>query len=222
MPIEPIENEKNKYMRNLHHNMAIVGGFMAAYAILLRADFLGNSQTANLIYLVFAILGRNITDVLLRLIALLLYIGGVFTFVFIKNKTSWNVHRIAILIDLIAIFILGCIPADANAVAALYPIFFAMAFQWCAIPGSYGYASASIFSTNNTKQFALSFAEYLCDGEKKHLHKAKFFFGSLLCFHIGVIISYFATKAYSTHAIYFNAIPVIVALVWVRKLEKIK
>lgn len=217
---EPVKSKENKTAAMLHHHMAAVGGFMAGYAMLMRADFLGNAQTANWIYLVFALLGRDIPAVLIRFGALLLYVAAAMGYVFIKNKTAWNIRRISIGIDILAVLILGMIPESVTPALALYPVFFSMSFQWNAFPGAYGYVSSPIFSTNNTKQVSLSIAEYLCGGSKAYLHKAGFFLGSLLGFHIGVAFSYFMVHAFTIRAIYWNLLLLLIASVWLLLLEK--
>jgi len=56
-----------------------------------------------------------------------------------------------------------------NPVLGLYPIFFAMAFQWCSFKGIGGYNSATVFSTNNLRQFVS--AVTLFADEKKQEHE---------------------------------------------------
>jgi uncharacterized membrane protein YoaK (UPF0700 family) len=182
METQPEEARKNQLKSHLHHIMAVVGGFMAGYAILNRSDFLGNAQTTNWIYLVFALLGRNFFEAMLRVVVVFLYVAGCMAYVFIKNKTHWNIQRVSVLIDAVAVLILGFIPSTASPVISLYPIFFAMAFQWNAFSGSYGYVSSTIFSTNNTRQMALAFAEYLCNHDKNYLHKLGFLQRALSAF----------------------------------------
>lgn len=194
-------NNTNQLNRLLHHNMAMVGGFFACYAITTRVDFFGNAQTANLIHLTTALLGANMYEVLLRLIGLIIYVSAAMIYVFIIKKTSKDVRIISLIFDLIAILLLSIFPEDIHPIISLYPIFFAMSFQWNAFPGSYGYASSTIFSSNNTRQTSLALAEFLCDHDKKHLHKMFFFLGSLISFHIGVAVSYYSIKL-----LYFKAI----------------
>lgn len=203
------------YNRLLHHNMAIVGGFLAGYAVLLREDFLGNAQTANLIFLVFSILGNHPIQAVLRLIGVLLYTSGGITFVFVKNKTKWDVRVVSMAITSFMIFITGLMPPDIDIVIGLFPTFFAMAFQWNAFPGEYGYISSTIFSTNNTRQISLSLGEMLFpnDGKsgkeakernRKHWHKVVFFIGSIVGFHIGVVCAYFLVQQFSVKAVWFD------------------
>lgn len=198
--------ETQKKIRNsfMHHNMAVIGGFLGGYAILVRADFLGNAQTSNLIYLVLAVVGADVYQFLLRLGAVMLYIGATISYVFLKNKTAWNIQRISIGIDFLAMIALGFFPKDMNPILALYPVFFAMSFQWNAFPGEYGFASSTIFSTNNLRQVSLSFAEFLCDRDSAHLKKTKFFAGTLLCFHIGAVLSYYCVRYFSVQSVWLG------------------
>ena len=80
------------------------------------------------------------------------------------------------------------IPAETEIVIALYPIFFAMAFQWSSFRGARNFYSSTIFSTNNTKQTSLALANYLCDHDRAHLRKLEVFALTLLCFHIGAAV----------------------------------
>ena len=54
-----MKTKQQMYNRFLHHNMAIAGGFLAGYAVLIHSNFLGNAQTSNLFFFVFSILKRN-------------------------------------------------------------------------------------------------------------------------------------------------------------------
>ncbi len=77
---------------------------------------------------------------------------------------------------------------------ALYPIFFAMSVQWGAFNGAQGFNSSTIFSTNNTKQTSLALAHYLCEKDPMYLAKCWFYAATLLCFHLGATLSFFAVK----------------------------
>ena len=61
-----MKTKQQMYNRFLHHYMAIVGGFLAGYAVLIHTNFLGNAQTSNLIFFVFSILKRNPLQAVLR------------------------------------------------------------------------------------------------------------------------------------------------------------
>ena len=113
-----------------------------------------------------------------------------------------------------ALAVMGLIPAEVNPFVALYPVFFATAFQWCAFTGAKGYVSATIFSTNNLKQTVTSFADYLLSGKEeagreKKLEKALFYGGTLLYFHVGVAAGYGASLLWGTRSIWLCALPLL-------------
>lgn len=195
----------------IHHAAAVTGGYLGIYAILCRGDFLGNAQTANLIYLVHSLLGRDLVDVGLRVIAVLLYMAGIALTVYVSKKWHGNLHILSLCVTIVAIFILGLFPEEMNVVVGLFPIFFAMAVQWNSFPGAYGYVSSSIFSTNNVRQVAIALTEYTITHDKKMLHKAKFFAGTLLCFHLGVAFSIVMHHFFGVHSVWFCYIPLLLS-----------
>ncbi len=197
-------NESLQITTILHHVMAMFGGFMAGYAVLERADILANAQTASLLSLTLALLGHNMTEVLQRFLALAVYVAAILLYVFIKNRTSWNVKQISLGISLGAVLLEYMIPISVSPVIAVLPIFFAMPFQWNAFPGSKGYAASTIFCSNNVRQTTLAFGEYLCDHERKHLEKAFFYLGTLLCFYFGVGCAYLAGRMVPGSSILFG------------------
>ena len=183
-----------------HRGACLCGGFLGGFALLEIAGTLGNAQTMNLIELVLALLGGNFAEVGLRLIAFALYFAAAMLFVWVRDVSPWRPKVVSLLITALAAVALALIPQTAPTVVRLWPIFFAMSFQWNAFPGAYGYQSSSIFSTNNTRQVGLSLAEYLIGHDAQKLHKARFFLGSLLCFHIGVAIAWCAACWLGTFA----------------------
>jgi uncharacterized membrane protein YoaK (UPF0700 family) len=195
--------DNEQLQRRIHHSMALIGGYLGIYAILCRGDFLGNAQTSNLIYLVHSLCGRNWLDVGLRLIAVFLYMAGIALTVLVSKRWHGNLHIVSLCVTSIAVCILGLLPADVNNVVGLFPIFFAMAVQWNSFPGACGYVSSSIFSTNNVRQVATALTEYAITHDKKQLHKAKFFAETLLCFHLGVVVSIATHHFFGVRSVWF-------------------
>lgn len=153
-------------------------------------------------------------EISLRVLALVFYGAAMVLYVALEKKTSWNLEYTAIAIDLAVAAVMGLIPAEVNPFVALYPVFFATAFQWCAFTGAKGYVSATIFSTNNLKQTVTSFADYLLSGKEeagreKKLEKALFYGGTLLYFHVGVAAGYGASLLWGTRSIWLCALPLL-------------
>ena len=197
----------------IHHSMAAVGGYLGVYALLCRDDFFGNALTSNLIYIVTGILGRNPLDVFIRIGGVILYVLGISATVFLSKKYHRNLQPISLAVNYAAVIVLGVLPEDLDPVLGLYPIFFAMAFQWNSFPGAYGFVGSTIFSTNNTRQVANALSEYCITHEKRQLQRAAFFGGTLLCFHIGVALSWITHHFMGIRSVWLCTIPLAVSTV---------
>ena len=204
--------EKAKIYQCIHYNMAVCGGFLGAYAILNRCDVLGNAQTSNLIYLTLNIIGRDAWQVMIRIGAMLLYMLATMCTVLIPKYTKWNLRVISVLVDMIAVGILALLPEEMDNIVALYPVFFAMAFQWNTFANLCEYVSSTIFSTNNVRQMTISFTKYICDRKEEDAKRGRFFAGVLLFYHIGVAIPYSAWKTMKMRGVLIGIIPMISAL----------
>lgn len=200
--------DDNKSEIRQHFLMAVCGGFFGGYAIFGRMAVFGSAQTANLIELVGDVLGHNLTDALLRIGALAIYIGAMVLFAALRRKTALNLKYLVILFEAAAVAVLGFFPENMNPILAVYPVFFAMSFQWCVFKGADGYACSTIFSTNNVKQTVLSFADYFMAKEEteeergEYLRKGKFFGTTLLCFHTGVAIAFLGLRFLGLRAVW--------------------
>ena len=138
----------------IHHSMAVTGGYLGVYALLTRADLFGNAQTCNLIYIITGLFGHDFTGVFLRIVGACIFFAGIALTVVLSKKTSCNLQYFSFTVNCITVLALGFLPSDINQVIGLYPFFFATAVQWNSFPGAYGFASSTIFSTNNLRQVA--------------------------------------------------------------------
>ena len=82
-----------KYRFLIHYTLSFIGGYLGLYAIVSRADLFGNAQTANLIGVVRDLIGRNFSDMLLRVGALLIYMAAVILTVWIPEHFSADRDR---------------------------------------------------------------------------------------------------------------------------------
>lgn len=186
-----------------HHSMAPVGGFFGIYALLNRSETFGSSETANLIFMIAAGLGGSVTEFAIRFCAMLVYIGGiVFATLISRRFRDRDFRYVAVVIDIAACLVLARIPADTDPVLALYPMFFAAAVQWLAFTQADGFSSSTVFSTNNVRQCFAGLTEYICDRDPKQLARFRFFAGTLICFHAGVVFCWFCMKAWGLKSIY--------------------
>jgi len=208
-----------------HLSFAAVGGFFGAYALLCRSGILANAQTMNLLELVADALRGSGLKVLLRIGILLMYVLGTMLTVLLPHFLHADNHRLAALIDALALIMLGFFPADMNILLSLYPIFFAMSFQWSSFSGAQDFVSSTIFSTNNTKQASLAFAEFLCDHDTAHFRKVIFYVCTLLSFHAGAVVCFYAVRFFALRGAWVGLLPVALSYYMVlceEKYEKAK
>ncbi len=186
-----------------HHAMAAAGGFFGVYALLTRGGTFGSSETSNLIYLVIAGLDGTWGSALVRLGGTACYIAGiVFTVLWRRCGRRPRAQILSIAVDAAACLVLARIPAETDPILALYPMFFATAVQWVSYSRAAGYNCATIFSTNNLRQFAEGITEYLCTREAEQLRKLKFYGGTLAWFHLGVAWGWWCTGRWGISGIY--------------------
>ena len=185
-----IRNKNIDWYRHL--SFAAVGGFFAAYAVLLRMGVMANAQTLNLLELLISILRCNWLTALMHVGALALYVLGTMSTVVLPHLFGWDMRRVCPIIDALCAVLLAFLPAEMPVIPSLYPIFFAMSVQWSSFTGAQDHISSTIFSTNNTKQASLSLARHLCTREQGQIRRMWFYVSTILCFHAGATVAYFS------------------------------
>ena len=175
-----------------HLSFAAVGGFFAAYAILLRMGIMANAQTLNLLELLLSSLRCHWPEMLMHLGALAMYVLGTMSTVILPHLFGWDMRRVCPIIDALCAVLLAFLPAELPVIPSLYPIFFAMSVQWSSFTGAQDHISSTIFSTNNTKQASLSLARHLCTREQGQIRRMWFYVSTILCFHAGATVAYFS------------------------------
>ena len=196
----------------IHYMAAFIGGLFGLYAIICRLTF-GSAQTMNLISLVSDLLGRNIEDFLYRLGVLILYSLAIVMSVLIGERKPWLLKPVSLAIDAVAAIILGFLPEDMDHILALYPIFFAMAFQWCSFKGAYGFVCSSVFSTNNLRQFLTGVVNKIEGKESARVSRMHVFGITLLSFHLGVAVQFAFWQRYGIPSIWFALVPIAVTAI---------
>ena len=204
--------DKEQMESYIHYAMSMSGGFMGAYALLNRGEVFGSAQTANMIHSVTDLFSGNWYSLVLRLTALLIFIAAVTAATLIPRFCSLDLRLICILTEIPVIALLGFIPARTAPLVALYPVFFIMAFQWCAFSGVKGFVCSTIFSTNNLRQLISSLSNYWADRNKKHLEKASVYGFSLIFYHIGVALCWFSSRALGISSAWICILPLLTAL----------
>ena len=160
-------NEKASRQKLLHYAVSTIGGFMGGYAIFNHCDFFGNAQTANLIHIVCKIFSADFSALAFLVLALATYISGNVFCVLAEKFIKHDLRFISLIMTSCAVVIIGLFPNIANHYIAVLPILFVMPIQWNAYRTAAGYASATIFSSNNLRIAVMSLTRYIIDRDKK-------------------------------------------------------
>lgn len=193
-----------------YFNMVVVGGILGGYAIAGFHGTFASAQTANLIAIIQLLVGKNFGDVVYRIVAVIIFMLGIVTSEWMKMK-EWNVKKVSIVIDILTIIWMAFAPLSENIIIAVYPIWFATAFQWNTYSGAEGYMSSCIFSTNNLKQFTLAMTRYICKKEESERQRAFHFGKVILCFHLGVLAACICYPIWGRKAILLALLPGVAA-----------
>lgn len=196
----------------LHYIMSYIGGFLGVYTILLRGGNFGSAQTGNMIYLVTGWFGGSFQEMVIRVIALIIFTVSMIAAYLLPNYVKGDIRRTCIWVEIVGVVLAGFLPAEMNNVVALYPIFAVSAFQWGVFGGARGYNSATTFSTNNLKQMVLALTDYVRTKERKEKEKAVFYAATLLSFQIGVLGGFAAVREWQIAGIWSCLIPLGAAL----------
>jgi hypothetical protein len=122
--------------------------------VVLRFLIIMNSVFADLA-------GHPDANCFVRLLGVFIYMFALSLTVILPKFTRLHLPYVSLFIDAMAALIVAFLPSDLNDFIALYPLYFAMAIQWCSFKGGDGFTCSTIFSTNNLRQFTTSMTEYL-------------------------------------------------------------
>ena len=201
---------EDRQASRIHYNMALIGGFLGAYGVVSRGNF-PSAQTGNMISILTMAIGRKPLDFLIHVGALVVYVAAIVLCTWLPKHAKIRLPQLSLAVSSIAAVLVTMIPMNADPILSLYPLFFATAFQWCSFKGARGFTCATIFSTNNLRQFSSAAVEVWLNHDDSFLDKFKFFGGTLLSFHTGAAAAIFLTLAFEEKASLFCLLPLAAA-----------
>lgn len=196
----------------LHHAVSVIGGFWGGYTIFNHLDIFANAQTGNLIKLVLSVCCLQLDAVLYLLSYFGLYILGNAFYAVARKKLGISMKIVSFAVSALAIALVGILNFTSNSFLVVMPIFFAAPVQWNAFKTAGKNSSSTIFSSNNVRQAVILLTNYIMNRNRKDLKNARFYWATLLFFHIGVAASCLLSLAVGVHSIWFCFIPLGVAV----------
>lgn len=192
----------------VHHAACIIGGFWAGYTIYNHADIFANAQTGNLIHLVISSFKGRLTLVGLMALCFLVYCGGNVFYVLVRRKVRVSMKIVSLICSSAAVIVVGALPFVRCDYLACYPIVFVAPIQWNAFKIANGNSSSTIFSSNNVRQAAMLTTRYVLGKDKSTGAKARFYWLTLLFFHLGVAFSCAVSMLFGVYGIWFCFVPI--------------
>jgi uncharacterized membrane protein YoaK (UPF0700 family) len=154
----------------------------------MRDKVFANAQTGNVVLMSQNLMQGNFMQGLHYMCPLFSFAAGIFIAERIENeyKCAEKIHwrQIIIIIEMIALSIVGLLPMDMNMIANMI-VSFSCAMQVQTFRKVHGYGYASTMCIGNLRSGTESLSKYLRDKNKQSLYKSFHFFGIILIFAIG-------------------------------------
>lgn len=168
--------------------LSFSGGLQDAYTYNVRDKVFANAQTGNVVLMSQNFMQGNYMQGLHYMFPLLSFALGIFVAERIENryKNMEKIHwrQIILLIEMLALIIVGFLPAEMNMIANIL-VSFSCAMQVQTFRKVHGYGYASTMCIGNIRSGTESLSQYLRNKNKDSLYKALHFFGIILIFAIG-------------------------------------
>ncbi|MCD7084254.1 YoaK family protein [Limosilactobacillus fastidiosus] len=182
---------------NIHHAeearlfaiiMTFCGGFLDAFTYIQCGHTLAAAQTGNIVFLAAALVNHNLTGIIDRCGAIILYIIGIIIAIYFKHHLKY--WRIFCLVPILLIGILiGVMPEDFPTYLSVGLVSFGLALVNTAFSKVEGSGYSSVFTTGNIKKSVVSGMEYVYHHNKSDLGIAYNYFIIVLAFTLGAIAS---------------------------------
>lgn len=178
-----MEEKKEQLKLRLHLIMSLIGGWTGAYCVLRFHHFASAATMNSVDSLTSAALG-NWQGALVKLGAVALYALGLFLASVLPLRVRYDLRVWAICLDVVAAVLMCAVPDGQE--YGIYFSLFAMAFQWSVFAGPKGYPCATVFSSNNLRQFVDAWVQVRCNGDASHASRMRLYGRTLLAFYTGV------------------------------------
>lgn len=192
--------------------LIFVAGFYGAYTLSVRGGVFCNAQTGNMALFGVALGSGNWRKALYYLIPITGYVLGSM----VSEAVPRHVRRFRLrwdtlltLIEIVAVIVVGFVPATAPHQICQVIINFICAMQYNTFRQAEGIGSATTFCTNHTRMFGSNLVRIIFRRNEypDAMEKVKSHGVMLLCFVLGAVVSAFLCVKFNVHAIWFALIP---------------
>ena len=193
--------------------LAVIGGYLDAYTYIARGQVFANAQTGNVVLLGLRAADGEWARALMYLMPIIAFALGIFLSESIRRhfdggKLHWQQY--IILLELVVITIVSLLPQGSydninfDTISNIM-ISFVCSLQVQSFRRIRNITCATTMCTGNLRSAVESLDKYKNTRESKYLHDAGKFFGIVLFFIIGAVISTFLTRIFMEKSSLFCA-----------------
>lgn len=185
--------------------LALSGGLMDAYSYLARDHVFANAQTGNI--LLFGVhLSQGEYQISLHYLFPVLAFGlGIFIaeYIHLKFETKMHWRQNTILLEILILFIVGCIPFSHNLLANSLTSM-ACGLQVQSFRKLHGKGFATTMCIGNLRTGTHELCTYICSKDKIHLYNTFLYYFVIITFVFGAILGNFSISHLGQHAIWIS------------------
>ena len=183
------------------------GGLQDAYSYFCRDGVFANAQTGNIVFLGVNIVNGDGAGVLKYFVPVAFFaLGAILAktlfFIFDKKRVFWK--QTVLLVETVALFVVGFMPQSLNLYANAL-VSFACAMQVLSFDQIYGNDFASTMCIGNIVRMSGSLVTAVAKKDKAAFKRFGLYFAVVLIFAIGAGAGYLLQKAFGNYAIMFSA-----------------
>lgn len=193
-----------KRQKELHHAVSAIGGFLGGYTIFNHCDIFANAQTGNLIKLVCNACSGHLESIGYMFLMFVIYAAGNVFYAVMRKYIKLSMKIVSFIVTAVCLALVGLLSFSDNDYIAVFPVFFLTPVQWNAFKTAGGNSSATTFSSNNVRQAVMLLTKYFLDRDKKALINSRFYWATLLCFHLGVAAACLLSLVFGVQSIWFG------------------
>ncbi|MCR5149560.1 MAG: DUF1275 domain-containing protein [Eubacterium sp.] len=200
--------------------LSFSGGLQDAYTYNMRDNVFANAQTGNVVLMSQNFMQGNVMHAFQYMCPLLSFAIGIFVAERIeyKYKNTEKIHwrQIILLIEMIALIIVGILPEQINMIANMI-VSFSCAMQVQTFRKVHGYGYASTMCIGNLRSGTESLSRYIRDKDKAYLYKTLHFFGIILIFAIGAGLGGILSGVLGLRTIWISVVIMLLVIVMMIK-----
>lgn len=193
---------------------AFMGGYLDAYTYVLHGGVFANTQTGNLILMTIYLFEKQWSQVLLRLIPILVFGMGILLFeVICKFNKKYSIN-IVLIIQAILILIIGFGAFKDNSTIVCSTISFICALQLVSFKKMKGLPYATIMCTGNLRSFSEFFSKWILYKNKEDIKKALKYLLIIFVFCFGVFAGMFFVNLISFYSILILLVNILIKYIF--------